>query len=237
MAEEINKLIVDSYEKEIAKLQTDSLNLRLQVRPHMLLNSLNTIYGLSQSGDNDKIMEFSRSLIDYFRYVLRQETKLVRISDEIELIKNYLKIQKIRFPDCFTTVLDIDDEAADIRIPPLIIENFVENSTKYGLIMGSSIEISISVKKLNEYILVIINDTGSGMDRDTLTKLQNGEIIEDRLGSHIGIWNCRRRLKLYYGDEAKLNIESSLEQGTRVEMKLPLEALDIQDSAGKNFSG
>lgn len=228
MAHEIELLTIESYEKEIAKLQTDSVNLRLQVRPHTLLNSLSTIYSLAQSGENKKVMGFSLNLISYFRYVLRQNESLVPVEAEMEFIKNYLELQKVRFPNSFISNCHVEPDAAQILIPPLIIENFVENAVKYALVMGNTIEITVQVTKKEEYVHIDVNDTGCGMEKELAAKLEKGEIVQDDLGNHIGIWNCLRRLKLYYGDNAVFRINSALEQGTKIHMELPLEPQDIQ---------
>ena len=106
----------------------------------MVLNFLNTIYSLSQVGKNEQIGEFSILLMNYFRYVLRQNVDLVPVKEELDFVRNYLEIQKMRFPNSFTCVYSMEPEAENIPIPQLLIENCVENAVKYGLIMGSEIE-------------------------------------------------------------------------------------------------
>ena len=233
MVDELNRLVIASYEREIAKLQSDSINMRLQVNQHMLLNFLNTIYSLSQVGKNEQIGEFAQLLMKYFRYVLRQDMGLVPVKEEVEFVQDYLKIQKVRFPQSFTSVYSLEEGAEEVQIPQLLLQNFVENTVKYGLVMGSEIEIIISVRILKGRLLLSVCDTGAGMEPEVLEKLRDGEVIEDRIGKHIGIWNCRRRLKYYYGDDFSMQITSSPGEGTQVWLELPLKPGDREETARK----
>ena len=231
MVDELHSLIIVSYEQEIEKLQTDAINMRLQVNQHMLLNFLNTIYSLSQVGKTKQISEFTMLLMKHFRYVLRQNIDLVPLREEMEFVKDYLQIQKIRFPTSFTSVYSVAEEAGDILIPQLLIENFVENTIKHGLVMGSEIEILINIRSEGNKLLISVCDTGNGIPEEILEKLQNGEIIEDHIGKHIGIWNCRRRLKLYYGDTYQLKIVSKVNEGTQIWLEIPFKPLNNKDAA------
>lgn len=233
MVDELNRLVVDSYEKEIEKLQSDSINMRLQVNQHMLLNFLNTIYSLSQVGKNRQIGEFALLLMKYFRYVLRQDMGLVPVREELEFVQDYLKIQKVRFPHSFTSVYSMEKGTEQVLIPQLLIENFVENAVKYGLVMESEIEIIINARLQEDRLLLSVCDTGAGMEPEVLEKLRDGEIIEDRIGKHIGIWNCRRRLKYYYGEDFRLQITSHPGEGTQVWVELPLRPGDREETARK----
>ena len=232
MTEQINQLTIETYEKDIEKLQIEATNMRLQVNPHMLLNSLNMIYSLSQSQNYKCIQEFTLCLTDYFRYVLHCNNELVTVEEEMKFVNSFLGIQKIRFPGSFVSVCNINEKLFKEKIPPLLIQNFVENSIKYALKMGSEIEIIIIVKRIEDKLVIAIVDTGYGIEQDILDTLRRGEVIENKSGKHIGIWNCRRRLKMYYGDEARLNISSAINEGTQVWIEIPLvRSEDITDES------
>jgi len=179
------------------------------------------IYNLAQSKNFKSIQDYARHLSDYFRYALRQDERLVTLEAEMNFVLSFLEVQKIRFPGAFTSVYSIDDGLEDELVPPLLIENFVENSIKYGLRLGSVIEIIIVIRKQDDRLLISICDTGNGMPADILDKLREGEIVEDKAGQHIGIWNIRRRLKLFYGGAAVLSITSAAGEGTQVWIELP----------------
>lgn len=231
MVEELHTMVTESYVKEIEKLQTDSINIRLQVNQHMLLNFLNTIYSLSSAGKTEQVNEFTMLLMNYFRYVLRQDIGLVTIQEEMHFVQDYLKLQKIRFPNSFHCVYSVEDGAEELMIPQLLIENFVENIIKYGLILGTEIEILINVRVEDEKLILSICDTGNGMSKERASKLQRGEIIEDQNGKHIGIWNCKRRLKFYYGENHKLTISSKPNEGTQIWIEILKKPLEQEAAA------
>lgn len=199
----------------------------------MLLNSLNTIYNLNRTGKIEQSNEFTRLLTKYFRYVLRSEVGLVTVREEMDFVHDYLQIQKIRFPDSFVNVYSVEEEAEEVLIPQLLIQNFVENAIKYGLNLGDETEILIVVRLEGERLILSICDTGNGMEPETLKLLQEGRIIEDQMGRHIGVWNCRRRLKYYYGDDYVISITSGKGQGTQVWMELPARPMEQEEAARK----
>ncbi|HHV12352.1 MAG TPA: histidine kinase [Clostridiales bacterium] len=223
MAAQISDLRIQKYETEIEKLKIETDNLRLQVNPHLLLNSLNMICNLAKLKEFQTIQKYAMSLAEYFRYALRRNEELVPLASEISFVMNYLEIQKVRFPGAFTSVYEIDETLQDMRIPPFLIQNFVENSFKYALKMGSSIEIIIVIRREGkDHAVISIVDTGNGMPEEILDKLRNGEIIHNKTGKHIGIWNIRRRLKLAYGEDYVLRLNSTEGEGTQVWIKVPV---------------
>lgn len=218
MAEEIRL----SHEKDMKMYQVQLDNLKLQVNPHMLLNSLNMIYSLAQTKDYECIQEFSLLLVDYFRYSLKESNTFVLLKNEMQFVDNYVKIQKIRFPGSFICVYNITEEVKDAVVPPLLIQNFVENAMKYALIPGKMIEVLINIRKEEDRLLISICDTGRGIKSEVLKQMQKGEIYVDKIGrKHIGVWNCRRRMEVFYGERASMNIVSTEGEGTQVWMDLP----------------
>lgn len=231
MAESLKNLTIEAYEHEVEKARLDAINSRLQVNPHMLLNSFNLLYSLALSRDFQCIQDYAKNLMKYFRYILRKDQNLVTIADEMEFISNYLNAQKIRYPDAFTSVYRMDEEVEQIQIPPFIIENFVENSIKYGLKAGGLMEVIVIVRKEDRILKISILDTGNGMPAEILEKLNRGEVVENATGRHIGVWNCRKRIQMYYGENAVLKISSTPGEGTQVWMELPID--ELKEDAGR----
>lgn len=218
MADEIEK----SREKDLKMVKAELDNLRLQVNPHMLLNSYNMIYSLAQTKNYTCIQDYSLYLVEYFRYVLRKNDDFVSVSAELAFIKNYIEIQKIRFPDAFVCVYQIEEACMDAEIPPLLIENFVENSMKYALIPGRTIEILLNIRREEDMLLISISDTGRGIRPEVLKALRSGEPYVDRHGNkHIGIVNCMRRVEVFYDRKAQLSITSARDEGTQVFLRVP----------------
>lgn len=218
MAQEVQ----ESYEKDIKMVQAQLDNLRLQVNPHMLLNSFNMIYSLAQLQNYECIQDFALYLVDYFRYILKEADDLVTLQKEMKFVESYLGIQRIRFPDTFGSVYNMQEGCEKALVPPLLIENFVENAMKYALKPGEMIEILINARREEDKLLLSVCDTGNGMSEEVLKKVQDGEVYVDRLGrKHIGVWNCRRRMEVFYGGAADMKIVSAPGQGTQIWLELP----------------
>lgn len=214
--------IEQSKEKDIKMVKAELDNLRLQVNPHMLLNSFNMIYSLAQSKNYTCIQDFTMHLVEYFRYVLRKNDDFVTVKKELEFIENYKEMQKIRFPNAFTCVYNIDEECLGAQIPPLLIENFMENSMKYAMIPGQTIEVLLNVRREGEQLLISVIDTGRGIRPEILAEIKKGKPYIDKNGNkHIGIWNCMRRVEAFYGEKAKLSIVSTRDEGTQIFLAIP----------------
>lgn len=228
MADQIMDLKIEAYEKELARMEIESINLRLQVNPHFLLNSLNIIFSMSKSGKLKEIKSFTKYLADYLRFSLWHTGGMVSLKSELKGVENYLEIQMVRFPGKFTYVFDVEEELEQVSLPSLLILNFVENSIKYALDMEREIEILVIVRRKEEMISISVCDTGNGMAPEVLDCLNRAEILDDERGKHIGVWNCRRRMELIYGKEAQIHITSSPGGGTQVYLLLPEKARDVQ---------
>ncbi len=220
-------VVQGAYEKEIKLLETEMDNLRLQVNPHMLLNSYNMIYALAESKNYSVIQDYTLCLVDYFRYVLRKGQQQVTVRQELEFVDNFIRIQRIRFPGRFSYVYQAEDACMSAQIPPLLIENFVENAIKYALNPTEPIEIIVSVHREKnheekEMLHIAVSDTGSGIRPEVLEKLRKKEPYVDEKGQrHIGIYNCLRRVELFYGDEGDIHFTSKIGGGTQAYLVIP----------------
>lgn len=209
-----------SRESQLYRMTLD--NLRLRMNPHMLMNSFNLIYSMAQIRDYEGIQKFSLCLVDYFRYILREHEDMVRVASEMEFVKSYLSIQKIRFPGRFSSVYTMAENAKNGLIPPLLIENFVENSVKYAMIPGSMVEILINIRREEDRLLISVTDTGRGIKPEAMSAIQSRKRYVDEMGnSHIGIYNCRKWMEYYYRGEGSIKVMSTLGEGTQIFMEMP----------------
>lgn len=218
----------EAYELELEKKQQQLQNLQLQINPHLLLNSLNTIYNLAQNKKTEEVQGFALNLSKYFRYVLRDITEFVTIRSEMEFISSYIKVQKVRYPDRFYVMFDVAEDLMEQLIPPLIIQNFLENSTKYALKADEEIEVLIIIREYGSKLRISICDNGKGMESELVEKIRNGEIIYDSRGKHVGIWNCIRRLRAVYGESVLFTITSELGSGTQVWIEIPKDSGNME---------
>ncbi len=218
---EIGSLRIESYEREMESLRMEALNLKLQVNPHMLLNSLNMIYNLAETKDNVWIQQYTSLLMGYFRYALRENTDAVPLCREMKFASDFFEMQKIRYPEMLNGSFFIEAGCEDILIPPFLIQNFVENAVKHGMVIGQCMEVVVSAVKCDDKLVIKIGDNGVGIEPGILTQIYDERQIKSENGLHIGIWNCRRRLRLFYKDEVDFEINSTPEIGTQVTIAIP----------------
>lgn len=224
MMDEIKGLKISIYEEKISKQEEELENLRLQINPHFIMNSLHIIYSLAQIKDYGLIQEMSICLSKYFGFLTRGNRKFVLLGEELEQLRNYIRINELRFPDCFTYEIDVPAELLSIPVPVLILQTLVENSFKYALNTDESIHILIEARKLENgnYVQLTVENTGSWYDDEVLAQLRSEKRVVKKDGLHIGIWNLRRRLELIYADKASITFKNLDPKGVKTQIVIPL---------------
>lgn len=226
MVDNLNQLKIESYEKELSKQKMELRNLQLQIRPHFLLNTFNLIFTLSQRKENGMIQETVIYLSEYFRYIFRSEKESELFSNELKLIKGYIRMASIRYFGNIEGEYEFDPEIDFIRMPPLLLHNFVENSVKYGVRPNEMLHIQIAGTYENKRVTFTINDDGKGMSPEMLERNQQlfrGEFQPENKAEHLGLYNSLKRLKYFYGDEANIEVTSELEGKTCFKISFPYD--------------
>jgi len=226
MIEEIRHLKIDVYEEKLNHQKAELKQLQLQINPHFFLNSLNIIYNLATVRDYAIIQEMTKCLVAYFRFIFQSDAFYVLLRDELSHTRNYLRIQQLRFPQRLTFRIDVDDDALNCPIPPLVVQNVVENSIKHAFNLDDMLDIRIRVSAAGtgseRRLLVRIADNGPGFPPEVLDLLrQDRDLVQDE-GGRIGIWNLRRRLRLLYPSGYRLTFENGAEGGAVVTMELAI---------------
>lgn len=226
MVTNICQLKEDVYDRQIREQKTQLQYLQLQIRPHFFLNILNVIYSFSLVGRNDLIEKLTISLSKYFRYMFRSNVSFVTLKAECEHIKNYMDIQKLRYSGKFEYHQDIDAVLLEARIPPLVIQTFIENSIKYASDPEHFWAICLSAETLTDHeeskLRIVISDNGKGYPKDVLDAIDGGFEIDRDPEKRIGIINVKQRLNLMYGKRAGLKLYNRPEGGAVSEIILPL---------------
>ena len=221
MAERIKLLKISNYEKELDRQKTELKNLQLQIRPHFLINTFNLIYNLAQEKDVEHVQEVILYLSDYFRHIFRSGKDLELFGTEQRLIEEYIGTANIRYPDSIEATYEYDECISLIRVPPLLIHNFVENIVKHVVKQDVLTHISITGHYNDGFVTFTIEDNGQGIPPEQVTEL-NAQIRSGSLdGSHVGMTNAYRRLKYFYGSQADIAIASQLGAGTTVTIYFP----------------
>lgn len=170
--------------------------LRYQLNPHFLFNALNSIRA-SVDEDSQRAKQMITQLSEFLRYsLLHESAKKIPLRDEIEAVRNYLAIEKIRFEEKLSVEFDVESAAEDFRVPGFLLNPLVENAIKHGLRTNAKpLEIKISAKVFEDKLLLEVANSG---------KLQNGASAN---GNGIGLKNVRERLEKLFGDDGKFDIK------------------------------
>lgn len=225
MLEQISQYKIESYESKLEH-QINKLNfLQMQIKPHFIANTLNTIYNLAYMEDVDGIKELTKYLSDYLIYNMNADKKFVSIDKEIENVNNYLSICKKQRPGRLFFEFDIDPLTENEVILPLAILTIVENSIKHGFdYQNHPLTVRITSRYLWEddggRIQICMEDDGRGFSEDSLKRLNSPDIFEPCEG-HIGLYNIATRLRIIYNNRAYLKFSNKAEKGGLVEMTFP----------------
>ncbi|NLX76928.1 MAG: sensor histidine kinase [Clostridiaceae bacterium] len=221
MAKRIDYLVNDVLKKEIRIREFQYKILQQQINPHFLYNTLDTIHWMSLGYGCDKISDMVRSLSNLFRGALELED-IVTLNEETRFLKDYITIQKIRFEERLDFRMEIDDEYLGLLIPKLTLQPIVENSINYCLEKYEGIcSIRIECRKRDSWVELSISDNGPGMEQEFVRKLLSGESKPTKTG--IGLKNIDERLRIFYGDEYGIIIESGIGKGTTVIIRVPTD--------------
>lgn len=220
MVQKINSLIKDNYLKQIAVKESEFKALQAQINPHFLYNTLDSINWLAKINKQHQIATMVKALGNLLRNSISIKSEVISLGNEINILEDYITIQKCRYEERLDFSIDISQEYWQYMIPKLSIQPLVENSIKHGLekILGVC-KIRVWAESSENGLEIWVQDNGPGMDKDFLAKLNKGE-IKPR-GSGIGIKNIDDRIKIIFGREYGIKIDSILGQGTKVCIFIP----------------
>lgn len=222
MLDKINAL--SNRNIELLKLNSimEAKQLEAQFNPHFLYNTLESIrYSIRLNPkDADKIILNLTSLL---RWSINDAIREVILKDDLKYIIDYLEIIKYRFQGRFVYDMDIDEDCYSCRVPKLLLQPILENSMKYGFKYKKALKIKIKGWMKDNILYLEVADNGIGMTKEQLIKMQTMLNMETSANEHKGLYNISRRLKLQYGKNSGIEIESIYELGTTVRLKIAEE--------------
>jgi len=226
--DELNEISFSLYEAKIREQEKTLQVYSQQIRPHFILNALNVIYVCEES-DFPLIKKMVLYLTDYFRYVVNIRKNYVELCQEIHFVEAYLNIQKERYVDRLDFFVEWEMGTEKILVPPIIIQTFVENSIKYGMLDGKKNFIYVLASIVEGRLKVMIADSGKGFDADLIEAVEQYKrtgVHQEHLG--IGIENAIERIRILYGEGAGVCFRNALSGGAVVEIYLPIkEGCDV----------
>lgn len=210
--------------------------MQLQVNPHFVINCLNIIHNLAAMQKTELIQSMAELLGTHLRYTLHG-VSTTSLAKEIEHVDNYVRLQQLRFPGCLTYTRQLDESLLPAAVPPLCIQTFVENTVKYQLTAGESVELSILAQSATHNgracLHIRVTDNGDGYPLEVLLAINKKRKFVDETGEHIGIYNLMQRLTLLFGEEAGLQLSNNVSTGgAQADITIPLEAYGEQKGAG-----
>ncbi|CAA7601444.1 Two component system, signal transduction histidine kinase [Acididesulfobacillus acetoxydans] len=224
-------------EQQLLLLQTEYRMLRAQVNPHFFFNTLSTIQALIPS-DPDKAVTLIKNLASFFRKTLNPDQEIVTLKEELETVRNYIQIEKVRFGDRINLVEALPAELLACKMPVFSLQILVENAIHHGLSLkkgNGRIRVSGWIEGDSWYLNV--EDDGVGMSETRLEEVRQGEAVRSARGTGIGLFNVRRRVQTLYGDEYGLKIQSEWHKGTSVTVRFPLIPRKCREERGGERGG
>ena len=223
MLQRMDELINRIQRSEMLRKEAAYRALQAQVKPHFLYNTLETIRMLAENNDDKEVADIAYSFGQLMRYSLSKQNEVVRLSDEIKYIDHYMKIHKMRLGNRLVLSYKIRTNTNRIPCPPFILQPLVENCIVHGLANKKQIRIQLKIWEDERYVHIQIEDNGTGMSEEKLHQLKqmlsaDEHQISFRPNGHRhnghGLYNVGERIKLFYGADSGLELESQEGVGT-----------------------
>jgi sensor histidine kinase YesM len=222
-------LLLEQQSDQLSRLETQASSaqlamLRYQLNPHFLFNTLNSISTLVLLKQTDRANVMLSRLSSFLRYTLVNEpTAQVTLAQEVETLKLYLEIEKMRFEERLQPRFEIDPAASRARLPSLLLQPLVENAIKYAVTpKEEGAEISVEARLAGERVQITVSDTGPGLNEPASRPIYS-------LG--VGLANIRDRLAQAYGADHRFDIQSGREGGFGVVIEIPFQTEQPKEAA------
>ena len=215
----VRELLEKNRAAERERYLTELQILQERINPHFLYNTLSSINAMAVDIDAWSISEALSSLADFYRLSLSHGGEIITLSEELNILKKYMEICRLRFGDRVKVTIDIPEELYDNLTPKLILQPFFENSVLHGLRTRADVQdrIIVSASSDGSVLTLCIRDNGAGIGRERMEQIMH--MAED--GRYHAISSTSRRIKLIYGPEYGIDIESTPGVGTAVYIRIP----------------
>jgi two-component system sensor histidine kinase YesM len=249
MVQNQKDLIENFYEQRLRLTDTELKFLQSQINPHFLYNTLDSIYWAAKNYEADEISEMVLNLSKFFRLSLNKGRDTFTVEETIAHLHYYVRVQQLRFLDKFSVEYEVQEESKTIPILKLLLQPLVENAILHGLEhKPKNGLLRISTRIEGDYLLLIVEDNGEGIPQERLLYIQeqlskisdDGELelsfTSELVQDLYALRNVMSRIKMLYGPDANLTIDSAEERGTISTVSLPLERCQAQLLYSKKWS-
>lgn len=242
MVKEMKTLTNWVYREQLTRKDAEIKALQAQINPHFLFNTLDSINWMAHLNNVPEISEMVTSLSTIMEASIGRDAKLISFREELNYIDNYAKILNKRFENRIQLIKNIQQEVLEIKIPRLLIQPLIENAIYHGIERGDKLGvIIISAKVTGDKVLIVVEDNGEGIDEHELNRINESlsldnetyyKMLNAKKGKSIGLDNVNRRIKLFYGDDYGLVIESKKNMYTKVYVNIPLHPVANPSEGG-----
>ena len=229
MVDRIQQLADDIVREHEQKVKSERNALQAQINPHFLYNTLDIIVWMIENGQREDAVRAVTALARFFRVSLSKGRNIIPVRDELEHVRNYLLIQEMRYKNKFRYVIDCQPEAADLSTIKLVVQPIVENAIYHSMdFMDGDGLIEIRAGTQDGLLTITVSDNGLGMPPEVVEGLLSQEPRPEtsrresgRKGSGIGLRNVQERIRLYFGPDYGVSIQSEPDEGTVVTLQMP----------------
>lgn len=223
MLERMSSLMDRLYLHHRRERDLELMALQSQINPHFLYNTLESISALAQLGRNTDAYNLSKALSLFYRGVLSEGRPVVDIGEEVQTIRHYLVIQKMRYHDTLNYEISVDEEILDQQIVKLSLQPLVENSIYHGLKVSRRPGfIEITGRREGDVVRLTVRDNGVGIEPDRIEAAMSGEAESGSFGG-FGLSSVDQRLRHCFGDRYGISVESRHGEWTKVHVRVPFE--------------
>lgn len=212
MIKQILKLVDDIKTTMALQKKSELKALQSQINPHFIYNTLDTINWIALCEGQKDISTIVTSLVDIFRYSIKDPDTLVTLEEEVSHLLKYLKIQTMRYTDKFIFKMEVPETLLTYKLPKLTIQPLVENSLLHVINNNAIVNIKLDIESTNSEIRIIISDTGKLAAPEVINKYLTGENVLQSQGEGVGIRNLNKRIKMYFGESYGLHYERNDEK-------------------------
>ena len=231
MAEQIDILLKKNIEEQRNFQKAEVKALQAQITPHFLYNTFDTIIWLAEQEQTEEVVKITKAFSNFLRISLSRGHEWITVQQELDHIRNYLTIQKIRYNDILNYEINVNDELADLKMIKLTLQPLVENAIYHGIKNKRGrghLIVNVDYKDENkQFIRFSVEDDGAGFTPERLAEvsqeLESGSEDAEKLSSVYGLYNVNKKLKLYYGEKTEgLKIESEHRKGSTISFIIPV---------------
>ena len=223
MIDKINELLEQVTKEQVRLRKAEFELLQAQINPHFLYNTLDAIVWLAEAGEQKKVVSMVGSLSEFFRMSLNQGKDIVSVKEELQHVRSYLESQQVRYQDILEYELHVPESLNTYLIPKITIQPLVENALYHGIKNKRGVgKITITGYEEEGIFFLLIEDNGIGITQERLEQVRNGILGKVSTGKAIyGLYNVNERIRLNFGEEYGISLDSSYGEWTRVKVMLP----------------